>query len=70
MSQWSSRANFLRLQVGDEIADVIASALFVRRVRCSGSEFLEARISAQLIEFFREDSYLWADIFARRVSSS
>src|SRR5438128_11989621 len=40
--------------LGGEIAGVIASALFVRRVRCSGSEFLKARIAAQRIEHWIE----------------
>ena len=42
--------NNVRLQLGDEIADV-RLALFILRVRCSrGDEFLEARIIPKRIE--------------------
>ena len=40
---------FLRRQGDDEIA-VVRTALFVRRFRCSRSEFLETRIISERIE--------------------
>ena len=45
----STLQNNLRLQLGDEIA-AVRIALFVRRFRCTRSEFLEARIIPERIK--------------------